>query len=554
MLCFAAEPCLEPPMAEPPTAAQLLEQGLFHHRAGQIQLAMERYMEVLRKDPRNADALYYVAVVACQEEQFKEGADLVRRAIASGPPTARMYNVLGQALYRMGERLEAIKNFDQAIALDPNLADAHGNRANILVDAGYPDEALKSFDRAVALNPASSTDWLNRGVLLQSLARHQEALASFRKAVSHEPDLAAAHLNRGNALLDLGHMDAAAGDVNSPQFDEAAAAYSKAIELDPSLDQAYLGRGLLGLLRGDWPAGFADYEHRSNVGTPTYTPLPEERLEGEPRAGERLVLISEQGLGDTIQFCRFAPLLAARGLDVTILTRKAMAPLLSTLAGVTIATEAAQLAQDPRPFRWLPLLSVPGALGITPASVPAEVPYLAAEPARVDAWRARLGGAGCKIGINWGPGHFNYSSFARRDIPLAVFAGLADLPDVQLISLQKGPATSQIAQVPFGGRIVTLDADPDAEADFFLDTAAVMMSLDLVITCDTSVAHLAGSQARPVFTALPVISDWRWLLGRDNTPWYPTMRLFRQSEERQWQPVFARITEAVRELVSARVP
>ncbi|HZL61633.1 MAG TPA: tetratricopeptide repeat-containing glycosyltransferase family protein [Pseudolabrys sp.] len=541
-------------MTEPATTAQLLEQGLFHHRRGDIAQAMERYTEVLRNDPQNADALYYVAAVACQDGQFKEGVALARRAISFGATQARVHNLLGKALDRLGEPLEAIKCFDAAIATDPKFAEAHGNRANILVDAGLHDEALKSFDRALALDPASGSDWLNRGALLQDLGRHAEALASFDKAVICGPEIAEAHVNRANALKDLGHLDAASGLPGSPRFDEAEAAYSKAIALEPRLDEAYFGRGLLALLRGDWAAGFADYEHREKVGEPTFVPLPGPRWDGEPRTGERVVLVSEQGLGDTIQFCRFAPLLAARGFDVTILTRKAMAPLLSTLSGVTIATDAEALAQDPRPLRWLPLLSVPGVLGIRPDSVPADVPYLSAQPARVEAWRARLGEGRFKIGINWSSGHSDKAHFTLRDIALADFAAVAALPGVQLISLQKGAAAAQTAEVAFRDKIMTIDADPQADADFFLDTAAVMSLLDLVVTCDTSVAHLAGALTRPVFTALPVIADWRWLIDRNDTPWYPTMRLFRQDAGRQWQPVIARIVEAVRGLVSARIP
>jgi len=283
-------------MSPPATAAELIQQGLFHHRQGDIAQAMERYVEVLRNDPKNADALYYIAVVACQDGQFKEGADLARRAIAVGPPQARMHNLLGQALYRQGERLEAIKNYDQAIALDDKLADAHGNRANVLADAGFPDEALKSFDRALALNPMSATDWLNRGALLQSLGRHAEALASFDKAIVCGPNVPEAHVNRGNALKDLGHFDAAGGNPGSPRFDEAAAAYSKAITIDPTLDPAYLGRGLLNMLRGDWAAGFTDYEHREKVGEPTFAALPQPRWDGEARAGERRMQVSDAAL------------------------------------------------------------------------------------------------------------------------------------------------------------------------------------------------------------------------------------------------------------------
>ena len=532
-------------MSELSTAAQLLQQGLFHHRQGDLAQAMERYVEVLKADPQNADALYYVAVVACQEEQFQQGIALARRAIEFGPPQARLHNLLGQALYREGDRLEAIKNFDRAIALDANFADAHGNRANILADAGFPDEALKSFDRALALNPASATDWLNRGSLLQALGRHGDALASFDKAIICDAKFPEAHVNRGNALKVLGHLDAAGGLIASPRFDEALAAYSKALTIDPNLAEAHLERGWLNLLRGDWAAGFLDYEYREKVGEPAFVALPQPRWDGSPLTAERLVLVTEQGLGDTIQFSRFAPLLAARGFDVTILTRQAMAPLLSTLKGVTIETEYDKVAKMPK-VRWVPLLSVPGMLGITPETVPAAVPYLAAEPRRVEAWRARLGDGGFKVGINWGPGHSNYNSTAMRDIPLACFAPLAALPGVQLISLQKGTAAAQIAQVPFGNKIVTLDTDPYADADFFLDTAALTMSLDLVVTCDTSVTHLAGALARPVFTAVPIINDWRWLLGREDSPWYPTLRVFRQGATGGWDAVFARIAEAVR--------
>ncbi len=540
-------------MSEPATSAQLLQQGVFHHRQGDLAQAMERYVEVLRNDPKHPDALYYVAVVACQEGQYQQGIELARRAVEFGPPQARVHNLLGQALYREGQRLEAIENFDRAIALDPNFADAHGNRANILVDAGFPDEALTSFDRALALNPASAADWLNRGALLQALGRHDEALASFDKAIMCGADVAEAHVNRGNALKDLGLMEAARGGIAATGFDEAAAAYDKALALDPKLDEAFLARGLLNLLRGDWAAGFRDYEHRDKVGEPTFVALPQPRWDGTSLKGARLVLVAEQGLGDTIQFCRFAPLLAARGFDVTILTRNAMAPLLSRLARVTVETDYDKIAQDPG-VRWLPLLSVAGVLGITPDSVPADVPYLSAQPARVDAWRERLGHRGFKIGINWASGHSDKPHFKRRDIAIADFAPLADLPGVRLFSLQKGEAAAQVGHVPFGDKIATLDADAAADANFFVDTAAVMMNLDLVITCDTSVAHLAGALGRPVFTALPVVADWRWLVRRDDTPWYPTMRLVRQNATRQWPPVMARIVEAVRRLVGDLAP
>ena len=531
-------------MSEPASTATLLQQGLFHHRQGDLKTAMDRYVEVLQADPRNADALYYIAVVACQEGQYKQGIELARRAIDVGPQQARVYNLLGQALYREGERLEAVKNFDRALALDPNFADAHGNRANILADAGYPEEALKSFDRALALNPMSATDWLNRGSVAQTLGRYEEALKNFDKAITCGAHVPEAQVNRGHALKDLGHIDAARGTTASPRFDEALTAYDAAIKVEPKLPEAHLGRAWINLLRGDWTAGFAEYDYRTQVPPAAFEPLPQPRWDGSPLNDQRLVLVTEQGLGDTIHFCRFAPVLAARGVDVTILTRKAMAPLLSTLPGVTIETDHDAIAKDER-VRWLPLLSVAGVLGVTPETIPGAVPYLAAEPGRVEIWRRRLPD-GFKIGINWASGHSDKPHFQRRDIPLAAFAPLAALPGVQLISLQKGPAAVHRDEVPFAQKIASLDADPAADADFFLDTAAAMMSLDLIVTCDTSVAHLAGALGRPVFTALSVVADWRWMIGRADTPWYPSMRLFRQGAIGQWDLVMARIAEAAR--------
>ena len=549
-----ADPTSEPKSEAKPAAEAakaLLLQGLFHHQQGQLDQAMERYTDVLRADPHNAEALYYVAVVACQGGQYQQGVDLARRALSFGPPTARLHNLIGQALDRLGQPLEAMKNFDQAIALDPALAAAHGNRANILVDAGMRDEALKSFDRAIALNPNSGPDLINRGALLEELGRPEEALASYDQAIACDPNVPEVHANRASLLKDLGLMDLGRGEQTSARFDEAAASYNRAIKIDRSLSEAYLGRGLLNLMRGNWEQGFADYEYRSEVGRPGYQPLPGPRWDGKPLNGERLVLVAEQGLGDTIQFARFAPLLAARGYDVTLLVRKAMAPLLSTLQGVTIATDAADVTKDPRPLRWLPLLSAPGVLGITPETLPREVPYLTADAKRVQGWAGRLGKSSFKIGINWAPGHADKTQTSRRDIPLANFASLAALPGVELVSLQKGAPASEIAQVAFGDKIRTIDADMNADADFFLDTAAVMTNLDLIVGCDTSVVHLAGALARPVFTVVPVISDWRWMLQRDTTVWYPTMRLFRQDATRQWAPLFERMAAELRQILAA---
>ena len=529
------------------TMAQLLQQGLFHHRQGQIQQAMERYSEVLQKDPKNAEALYYVAVISCQEGQFKQGVDLVRKALTLVPPQARMLNLLGQALDRLGQPLEAIKALDQAIALDPKLAAAHANRANILIDAGMPIEALKSFDRAIELNPDQPTELINRGGLLELVGRPQDALKDYDRAIALAPDVAEVHANRASVLKDLGLFALAGGATDSPHFDEAVASYTRAVKLKRSLHEAYASRGQLKLMRGDWAGGFADYDHRAELANPTYKALPDARWDGAaPRDGELLVLVAEQGLGDIMQFARFAPVLAALGHDVVVLVRKGMVPLLKTMKGISVISDIAEL-QSKKPLRWAPLMSVPGMLGVTPETLPRDVPYLGVDPARVKAWAGKLGNAPFKIGINWTAGNADRTIAADRNIPLTAFKDIAALPGVELIALQKGHALGDIRGVAFRDKIRTIEADMNADSDFFLDTAAAISHLDLVVGCDTSVVHLAGALGKPVFTAVPVISDWRWMLSRDDSPWYPTMRVFRQDATAQWGPVFARIAAAVRE-------
>ncbi len=552
-------------MSAPATTAQLIQQGLFHHRQGDLKQAMERYADVLRTDPENADALYYIAVVACQEGQFQQGAELARRALAK-TASARAHNLLGRALEQLDEPLDAIKNFDQAIALDANFAEAHSNRANILVKAGLPDQALVSFERALALDANSIPDLINRGALLQDIGRHAEALASYDKALALTPDDAGILMNRANALAML------------ERFADAEAVYDEVIKRDPKLALAYAHKALalreqgrlaearklfeqaltlapddhmtayglarLMLTMGDWSAAvWPLFERRASLPQPAYAPLDDPRWNGEPPGDFRLVLLSEQGLGDTIQFGRYASLLAGRGYPVTLLTQPLLAPLMRTLPGVErVITAADELKGDPRSVRWLPLMSVMQALHLKPNSIPEQVPYLRAEPARVARFAERLGRTGLKVGIFW---------HGETDAaPLAAFAPLAEIPGVRLISLQQQEAAGQLDDVAFGARIERpLDAD-DAGPEALLDAAALLANLDLVVSIESMPAQLAGALGRPVFLALRHAADWRWLTGREDTPWYPSLRLFRQGADRDWRSVFERIAAAIKEKLS----
>jgi ADP-heptose:LPS heptosyltransferase len=277
----------------------------------------------------------------------------------------------------------------------------------------------------------------------------------------------------------------------------------------------------------------------------TYQPLLSPRWNGEAPDHHRLVILTEQGLGDAIQFGRYASLLAGRGHAVTVLTRPVLQPLLSTLPGVErVVTSTDELARDPRPFRWLPLMTAPRALRLTPNAIPAQESYLSVDQERIATWAERLRSGGFKVGIAWQP--------ARRDrsAPLSAFAPLAEIDGVRLISLQKQPGSAQIDQVPFAARIERPSDDADIGADALLDTAAIIMNLDLIVSVDTMAVHLAGALGRPALVALRHIADWRWLSDRDDSPFYPHARLFRQKVAGDWSDTFARIADAVR----ARMP
>lgn len=550
-------------MAEPATAAQLLEQGLFHHRRGEHALAMERYVDVLRGDPENADALYYIAAMVCQEGEYAQGIEIAKRSLGFRPGQARAFNLIGKAYDRLGQPQDALKNFDQAIAADPDFADAHGGRAGVLAET-QPREALAAFDRALALNPRSVPDLINRGGLLVKLRRPREALADFDRAMTLAPHDSRLLLNRAGALALL------------ERFEEADAIYDEVIGVEPKLALAYARKGLavkamgrfaearelierahamdgddattayalgrLLLQTGDWKNAWPLFERRAALPEAAYKPLDAPRWNGEPPGDFRLVLLSEQGLGDTVHFGRYAALLAERGYAVTLLTRPVLAPLMRTLAGVErVVTGMEELAADRRRMLWLPLMSVMQMLDLTPDTVPNQVPYLRAEPERAARWAQRIGDEGFKLGILW--------EGVSNTVPLAEFVRFADIPGVRLISLQKGAAAREIDNLGLGARIERpLDPD-DLGAEALLDTAAVLSHLDLVVSIDSMPVHLAGALGRPVFAALRHVPDWRWLAEGETTCWYPTMRLFRQDSSRQWTPVFTRITQAVRECV-----
>ncbi len=393
---------------------------------------------------------------------------------------------------------------------------------------------MASYRQALALSPRRATWHNNLGGLLSGLRRFEQALDSFEQAIAVKPDHAEAHTNRGHTLAALGRTQ------------EAIASHDRALVLQPAMADALVNRAVARLSLGRFE-GWGDLEARKlrkrPLGVrPLTTPL---WLGEDDIAGRTLLVFSEQGLGDTIQFCRYLPLLEQRGARVLFSPQKPLTRLLATLSPTIQLVDAddAGLVHD---FHT-PLMSLPLAFGTTLDTIPARTSWLTAEPSRVADWKARLGQDGFRIGIAWQGSRT--AADAGRSFPAAAFAGIAALPGVRLISLQKGHGADQLQSLPEGMTVEVPGPDFDAGDQAFLDTAAVMEGCDLVITSDTAVAHLAGALGRPTWVVLQYAPDWRWMRDREDSPWYPTMRLVRQTSPDDWGSAFDAVETALRELL-----
>jgi tetratricopeptide (TPR) repeat protein len=522
-------------MKAPPSF--LMQEATSLHRQGRLSEAAALYEQVLAQDRKNLDAHFFLATIHCQQGRLNDGIEFARRAIKIEPKYAAAHNLVGLAQLQLGRTEFALNSFDRAIAANSNFAEAWFHRARILLTQARRAEAIESFDRSIALSPDHPLARFGRGTALMLEDRNAQALEDLGAAIALDPRLATAYANRGYLLNRLG------------RFDEAFADLARALELAPQDDDVRYHAALVQLLHGRWREGWPNYDARLTArsldSARTFVPPAFPRWQGEPLHGDLLVLFTEQGRGDVIQFARFATELAKAGNRVAIATQPAYASTFASIASIErIITDTSELAAY-APLRWQMLVSVPGALGITPETIPAAAPYLGPDPQRSAAWRARLG-AGFKIGISW-QGSPTFVHDKGRSIPLAAFAPLAEVPDVRLISLQKRPGAEQIAAVPFRARIEqVLDVSDTGDAAF-LDTVALIDNLDLVVASDSMTAHLAGALGKPVFVALRQVPDWRWLLEREDCPWYPTMRLFRQATDGEWQDVFTRIAAAAGE-------
>jgi hypothetical protein len=394
------------------------------------------------------------------------------------------------------------------------------------------DEAADRAAASVRLNPDSAIALHALGMVSWHRGRPHEGMDQLRRAVAACPDLAGAHNGLGLCLAQLGDHNGALRE------------YELALIFQPDHPYARFNRAAQLLRRGRYADGWVEYEWRWAAGRKSPPDLPRPKWDGCPLDGRALLVLTEQGAGDTLMFLRFLPRVKQRPGDRLLFAcQTALRPLLRNLPGVDHWFPIDQPSSIDFDV-YLPLLSLPGILGLGEADIPYPVPYLTADPARVEAWRPRLAALpGRKVGVCW-QGNPAFPGDRFRSIPLARFAPLTEVPGVTLVSLQKGVGEEQIAA---NRDAVPLTVFPDLDtAEPFADTAAVMRHLDLVVTTDTAVAHLAGALGRPVWLALGVDCDWRWGTGRADSPWYPTVRLFRQQSFGDWPGVFAAMAAALR--------
>jgi len=559
-----AEKCCREILADDPDHADSFHLlGLISAETNRGDQAIEFFAEAVRKNPNNADFFSNLGTmlqlqdrleealksfdlalslkpdssntwiklghVLQRQERFEEALLVYDHALNIDPPrTGAEKNLsLAEVFYRRGVCLQHLKRLEEAcisygkaLTIDPDYFDALNHRGVALILLKRCEEALTSIDRALSISPDSAEIFLNKGVALKHLGRLDEALANYDRAIALKPDYAQGYYNRGVCLDDMG------------RYGEALSSYKTALALQPDYTDARWGIAITSLRAGDLKTGWVEYEWRWKVSSlqAKHRHFKQPQWIGaEPIDGKVLLLHNEQGLGDALQFCRYVPLVAARGARVILEIGGPLKELLSGLTGVSHCIAKGETLPD---FDFhCPLTSLPLAFDTTLDTIPSAAPYLSVGAHAVD-WRARFDSKKRpRIGLVWSgnPDHVNDHN---RSMPLKTLLPLLDV-EAQFVSLQKNdrPRDEAILRE----RSDVLHLGPELQS--FSDTAALIEQLDLVISVDTSVAHLAGALGRPVWILLPYVPDWRWLLNRDDSPWYPTARLFRQSQTCEWDSV-----------------
>lgn len=552
----------KPAELRPHSAEMMFRMASCCHDDGRLNEALAGYLKAAQLQPDLVEAHYNAGLVLQGLGRPAMAAACYRNALQIRSDFAAAHNNLGQIHLGCGQLEQAIACFQQALQHQPDFAEPHFNLGEALRALKRAAAAADHYRIAAELKPRMVEAWNNLGALLKDRGDLREAMRCYRRVVALRPDLAEGYYNLGSALKDAGESTAAVQNLMQAlklrrdypeawnnlglaykglaEYQRSLECLSEAARLNPDLVEAHWNRSSLMLLQGQFEEGFEEYEWRFRLPKwqriyPFRHRLP--RWNGTPDPNCRVLVHDEQGLGDTLQFVRYLPLVKERCGKVILEIQPPLLDLLRDLPGADqiVARPAKDGPQAMDADCYAPLMSLPRIFGARTDSIHAVVPYVWADLLKSVQWNKRLDRTTFNVGIVWA-GRPEHQNDAKRSCPLRHFLPLSRIPGIRLFSLQKGPGASQIADHQ---EAWIVDLDP--ELNDFTDTAAVVSQLDLVLSVDTAVAHLAGAMGRPVWVLLPFVPDWRWLLDRDDSPWYPTMRLFRQPRDGDWVTVMERI-------------
>jgi tetratricopeptide (TPR) repeat protein len=506
--------------------------GVIYYQLANFELAIKYINNALQYNPSHADAYYNLGNAYTGKKQFDEAITCYRKAVQYDPNIVEAYDNLGHAYMETKHFNEAVICYQKVTELNPNSDTAYINLGDAFQEKGQFNEAMTCYQKSLKLNSTNADTYNKLGVSLQLKGQVDEAIACYQEAIKLNPNFDTAYSNLGNVFQEIG------------KFDKAMVHYQKSLQLDSNRVDAHLNMSLILLLSGSFKEGWKEYEWRKKL-KDFYQPIFSQPMwDGSDITGQTILLHAEQGFGDTIQFIRYAPLVANRGAKVIVECLKEIKSLLQTVKGIhRVIVRGEKL---PEFNTHCSLLSLPLVFNTTLDNIPVKVPYVTIDPLLLEKWRDKVCSdrSHFKIGLVWS-GNPRHVDERKRSCTLEIFSSLSLLNDVTFYSLQKGEAAEQTKNPPDGMKLI----DCTGDIHNFSDTAALIDNLDLVISVDTAVAHLAGALGKPVWTLLPFVPDWRWMLNRTDSPWYPTMKLFRQPSLGDWELVILKVKDELLELL-----
>jgi len=530
--------------------------------------ALKCFQKAIQLNPNHANAFINLGNVLMKQKKIDEAISCYQTALGIDSGNAEAITNMGNA-YRVQDNLDlAISCFQHALELKPDIAETYNSMGHVFKDQDNYEQAILCFQKALRLEPTFADAYVGLAYVYEEQDNLEHADACFQKALELDPDCAGAHFGIGGIYYKNGNLEKAISCCKKAliidpddaevhynlgvclaglgRIDESIDAYDQALKINPEQEGASWNRSLSLLLNGNFVEGLKNYERRlkkAELNNLYNMPL----WDGSSFKGKKLFIIDEQGIGDTIQFIRYLPMVKEIGGTIVFETKRPLFGLFKNFYGIDALMERMPEREPPVGCDYyVPILSLPWIFGTTINTIPAGIPYLYADTKKVKFWQNRLAGSEYKVGLVW-KGNPDHKNDRLRSCSLEDFAPLTTIPDIRLYGIQKGDAAAD-AKASLDGMVTNLGE----ELADFTDTAGLIANMDLIISVDTSVAHLAGAMGKQTWTLLPFAPDWRWMLDRGDSPWYPTMRLFRQPEREDWDGVFHELSETLRILVSDR--